>query len=237
MLGLVAGLAGLVLSAGAAAIQFMPRNFSPAQRQQIMSWEVAKRWRSWHAGQIFPSSIGYDLPGAVFGGGRSLALQAQRVGIANQAPCRDATTRPAGRVLVRHGCLAVLRATYQDTTQTLAVTVGVAVLPASAAAQAAAAALHGAAGPQPWLRAVSFRHTTAAHFAGPGHKVGWSSVKGPYLVLVTAGYADGRPLLSKGHDIYTEAEIRTLASGVLSTVTSRIGAPAPAPHCPGSPAC
>ena len=37
VIGLVAGLAGLILSAGAAAIQFLPRHFSSAQRQQIMA--------------------------------------------------------------------------------------------------------------------------------------------------------------------------------------------------------
>ena len=232
--GLLAALAGLVVSAGAAAIQFLPRSFSQAQRQQIMSWEVAKRWRSWPAGRIFPSAIGYELPGAAFGGGPSLPLQAQRVGIATQASCRDATASPAGRVLAQHGCEAVLRATYQDTTQTLAVTVGIAVLPSSSAAQAASALHHGGL---PWLRAVSFRHTMTAHFAGTGRKVGWSSAAGPYLVLATVGYADGRPWLSQGHDTYTAAEMGNLASGVVNWVASRLGAVPPEPHCPGSPGC
>jgi hypothetical protein len=239
MIGLAAGLAGLVLSAGAAAIQFLPRNFSQAQRQQIMAWEIGKRWRSWPAGRIFPSSIGYHLSASAFGGGRSLALSAERVGIANQASCRDATGRAAGALLAKQGCLAVLRATYQDTTQTLAVTVGIAVMPvssASSAARASKALTHGA-GQQPWLRAVSFRHTTTAHFAGPGSKVGWSSAKGPYLVLATVGYADGRPWLLQAHDSYTKAEMRSLATGVIDSVANRLGAPPPVPHCPGSPGC
>jgi len=239
MIGLAAGLAGLVLSAGAAAIQFLPRNFSQAQRQQIMAWEIGKRWRSWPAGRIFPASIGYQLPGYAFGGGRSLALSAERVGIASQTSCRDATGRAAGALLAKRGCLAVLRATYQDTTQTLAVTVGVAVMPLSSASSAAKAsdALHHGGGPSPWLRAVSFRHTATAHFAGPGSKIGSSSAKGPYLVLATVGYADGRPWLKQGHDNYTKAEIRSLVNGVVESVASRLGAPPPVPHCPGSPGC
>src|SRR5215472_13120103 len=52
--GLLAALAGLVVSAAAAATQFLPRHFSAAQRNQIMTWEVGKRWRSWPAGRIFP---------------------------------------------------------------------------------------------------------------------------------------------------------------------------------------
>ena len=239
VIGLAVGLAGLVLSAGAAAIQFLPRNFSSAQRQQIMAWEIGKRWRSWPAGRIFPSSIGYTLPASAFGGGQSLALSAERVGIASQASCPDATGHAVGALLAKRGCLAVLRATYQDTTQTFAVTVGVAVLPvssASSAAKASTALKHGA-GPQPWLRAVSFRHTTTAHFAGTGTKVGWSSARGPYLVLATVGYADGRPWLLQGHDSYTRAELRSLAVGVMESVASRLGATPPVPHCPGSPGC
>ena len=95
VLGLLAALAGLVVSAGAAAIQFLPRSFSQAQRQQIMAWEIGKRWRDWPAGQIFPSAIGYTLQGSAFGGGPPLALRAERVGIAAQASCRDAT-EPVG---------------------------------------------------------------------------------------------------------------------------------------------
>ena len=133
----------------------------------------------------------------------------------------------------------MLRATYQDATQTFAVTVGVAVMPASSASSAgkASTALRHGAGPQPWLRAVSFRHTTTAHFGGPGHKVGSSSAAGPYLVLATVGYADGRPWLRQGHDIYTNAEMRSLAAGVVHWVASRLGASPPVPHCPGSPGC
>lgn len=233
VLVLVVALAGLVLSAGAAAIQFLPRSFTPAQRQQIMSWEIAKRWRSWPAGRIFPAAIGYKLRGSAFGGGSPLPLSAQRVGIAKQASCRDATGPVAGPLLTKHGCLAVLRATYQDTTQTFAVTVGVAVMPASSAARA----LSRGGGTPPWLRAVSFRRTTTAHFAGPGRKVGWSGAKGPYLVLATVGYADGRPWLQQGHDTYTKAEMRSLAAGVGQWVESRLGATPPVPHCPGSPGC
>jgi hypothetical protein len=239
--GLLVALAGLVVSAGAAAIQFLPRHFSAAQRNQIMAWEVGKRWRSWPAGRIFPAAIGYELPGSAFGGGRSLALRAQRVGIARQASCPGATARTAGRLLVERGCVAVLRATYQDTTQTFAVTVGVAVLPATPAAGTpaakAAVALRKSGGPQPWLRAVSFRHTVTAHFAGPGRKVAWSHAAGPYLVLATVGYADGRPWLSRGHDTYTRAELTSLAAGVGRSVAGRLGAPPPVPHCPGSPGC
>ncbi len=237
VIGLAVGLAALVVSAGAAALQFLPRSFSQAQRQQIASWEIAKRWRSWPAGRIFPPAIDYYLPGATFGGGRSLALQAERVGIAEQASCRDATDQAVGPELARRGCVAVLRATYQDATQTFAVTVGVAVMPASSAARASALL-------QPPRRpaAVAAGRVVPPHHDGPfrragSRRLGWSSATGPYLVLATVGYADGRPWLSQGHDIYTGDEMRGLASGVTRSVVSRLGAAPPVPHCPGSPGC
>ena len=40
--GLVLGLAGLAASVFGIARQFMPRTFSPVERQQIMAWEVGK---------------------------------------------------------------------------------------------------------------------------------------------------------------------------------------------------
>ena len=45
----------------------------------------------------------------------------------------------AARVLAAYGCTTILRATYADATGSMLVTVGVAVLPSSAAATDAAA--------------------------------------------------------------------------------------------------
>src|SRR5262249_14940849 len=131
-------------------------------------------------------------------------------------------------------------------TQTFAVTVGVAVLPvgpaagtsaAGTSAAGAASALHKSGGPQPWLRAVSFRHTATAHFAGRGHKVAWSHATGPYLVLATVGYAAGRPCVRGGHDTNAEAEVSGGGGGGGRGGAARLGAAPPVPHCPGSPGC
>jgi hypothetical protein len=199
-----------------------------------MAWEVAQRWRTWPAGRIFPPAVGYELPGSEFGGGPPLGLRAERVGIAAQATCRAATDRAARQVLARRGCLAVLRATYEDTTRSFAVTVGVAVLPTAPAAQQSAAS---PGRTRPWVRPVPFRRTPAAHFTSPGGKLGWRGAAGPYLVLATVGYADGRPWLAQGHDGYTQTEMLSLASGVGRSVASRLGAAPPVPRCPGSPGC
>lgn len=237
LLGVIAGAAGLIFSAVSIVVQIMPRTFTAAQREQIVAWEIGKRWRSWQAGQIFPQTIAYSLSGRAFGGGQSLSLTAQRVGIAPQASCRDAVERAAAGVLDQHGCAAVLRATYEDTTQTLAVTVGVAVLPAGAAARKTAAALGTAGSASSGIKAVSFRRTATSRFGDRSQKLWWDRVAGPYLVLAAVGYADGRPWLARGNDTYTQAELLGLASGTGQRVAAALGAQPAAPRCPGNPAC
>jgi hypothetical protein len=235
--GLLLGVAGLAAAVSGVVVQVMPRTFSASQRQQIVTWEVGKRWRSWPAGQIFPHAISYSLPGRTFDGARPLPLTAQLVGIAPQATCRAAAQQAAAGVLSQHGCHVLLRATYEDTTQTLAVTVGVAVLPALPAAQKSATALGGPGDPGSGIRAVSFRRTATARFGDRSQKLTWDRVAGPYLVLATAGYADGRPWIAHVHDTYTRAELLGLASGVGRWVAATLGATPAPPHCPGNPAC
>jgi hypothetical protein len=233
--GLLLGLAGLGGSAAGIVTQFMPRTFSPAQRSQIMAWEVGKRWRSWPAGRIFPASVRYTLTPMAFGTSNGLPLTAHRVGIARQAPCGAAATAAVARVLGQHGCAAMLRATYDDKTQTLAVTVGVAVLPGDGAAQGSVRALPGSS-EHATVRAVPFRHTVVARFGARQRQLSWHQVAGPYVVLASVGFADGRPWLARG-DNYIQAEMMSLASGVGHRVASALDAPPPQPHCPGSPGC
>lgn len=237
VLGVLAGTGGLALSAVGIVIQLAPRTFSAAERERIVAWEIGKRWRSWPAGQIFPQTITYSLSGRTFGGGPSLSLTAQRVGIAPQVTCQAGAEQTAAGVLDQHGCQAVLRATYEDTTRTLAVTVGVAVLPGMSAAQKSAAALGGTGDPRSGIKAVSFRRTTTSRFGDRGQKLSWDRVAGPYLVLAAVGYADGRPWLPRTNDTYTEDELMGLASGTGQRVAAALGAQPPAPHCPGNPAC
>jgi hypothetical protein len=233
----VLGLAGLAASSFGVAAQLLPRTFSAAQRAQIMAWEVAKRWRTWPAGQIFPAQARYHIPGPAFGGGPGLTLTAQRVGIGGQVPCRAAAAGHAGRVLAGHGCQAVLRATYEDGTRTLAVTIGIAVLPGATAARHALAPLAKLSPGQPAVRAVPFAGTPAARFGGSGGLLSANRLAGPYLVLTAVGYANGRPWLSAGNDAYTRAEMLAVAGGVGGSVAAALVARPPPPRCPGSPGC
>ena len=179
------------------------------------------------------------MPGSALGGAADLALVAHRIGITRQVSCRAATDPAVARVLARHGCLAVLRATYGDATQSLAVTVGVAVLPSPAAARATQRALPSQAGkgPRPGVRAVPFRHTPVARFGNRQRQMSWERGTGPYLVFATVGYADGRRRVPEAANGYATAEMLGLEGGVGGWVAAHIGAAPPPPACPGGPAC
>ena len=237
MAALLLGVAGLTASAAGVVIQILPRRFSAAQAEQLSTWEMLRRWRAWPAGQIFPRTLGYELPGYAFSGVRGLHLTARRVGIAQPAHCTNAVDTAAAKILTRQGCQVVLRATYVDATRSLVTTVGVAVLPTSAAAASAATALSAGSGVRPGVVPVPFPHTIAARFFEPERQLTVATSDGPYLVLSAAGFADGRPRVRISTDGYTEAEMFSLANGLARAVEKPLSAAPPAPHCPGSPGC
>jgi hypothetical protein len=233
---LIVGLTGLGVTAAGAAGQLLPRKFSLAQQQQIIAWETARRWRTWPAGQIFPAAVSYQLPGYSLASGAGLTLTARRMGIATQATCRSATDPGAAQVLARRGCAAVLRATYTDSTASMVVTVGIAVLPSATAAGAAVTELsHGRLGSG--VRAVSFPGTLASSFGDRQRQLSYAVNSGPYLVMWTAGFADGRPRVPLASDDYTAQEMTSVADGVADAVVLPLGAPSATPRCPGVAGC
>jgi hypothetical protein len=236
---LALSLAGVVAAAAGLVVQLMPRTFNAAQKQQITSWEMGKRWRAWTAAEIFPGTVRYQVPGSALGGPEGLALDAHRIGVARQASCQTATDPSVARVLARYGCLAVLRATYDDATQSLAVTIGVAVLPGPPAARASLHALPGpgGGGPGPSVRAVPFRRTLVARFGNRQRQLSWQRGAGPYVVFATVGYADGRRRVHEMANLYATAEMLGLETGVGGWVAGHLGSAPPPPTCPGSPAC
>ncbi len=231
--GLIAALAGLAVSVAAVAVHLLPRTFSPAQQQQIVGWEMGKRWRTWPAGRIFPARIPYQIPAASLDSGTVVRLDARRVGIARQASCQAATDPAAWRVLARHGCQAVLRATYQDSTGTFAVTVGVAVLPGLSQASRSGHDLPPGSG----VRAVRFGHTLVAGFGDPARQLSSATAAGPYLIMSTVGYADGRHHVRESADPYDKDEMLSVANGISAWIGARLRRDTAAPHCPGGPAC
>jgi hypothetical protein len=233
---------GLVVSLAGLAINLLPRHFSAAQQRQIVAWEVAKRWRTLPAGDIFPATIHYDLSQSALEDLTSVPLQAARVGIAPQTSCAAGTDQAAARVLDAHGCQALLRATYTDESATYVVTVGVAVLGSAGQASAAAATLNqaskgGSVPAPPGLESAAFAGTPAGSFGNGERQLTASKAAGPYVIMYAAGYADGRPQVSIGEDRYAMGEMTTAAQAVQDSVARTLATPPPTPHCPGTPGC
>jgi hypothetical protein len=236
-MAVIVGLLGLGASLIGMAAGILPRHFTPAEQQKIISWEMGKRWRSWPAGQIFPAQITYRLPGTSLASTTGLTLTARRVAIMPETSCAAATDTAAAQILDKHGCQAVLRATYSDATGAFVTTVGIAVLPGAKAGAAAHGALSASAGDHPGIRAAGVAGTLAAWFADSGRQVSSSIAAGPYLVMYTAGYADGRPREAADATQYSGGELLRVSESIAGNIAGRIGAEPPLPHCPGSPGC
>jgi len=248
VIALILGLAGFAVSAIGVTIQLLPRHFSASEQSQIKAWEVMRRWQTIPAGKIFPASVPYQLPAKVLKDVVPLDLSAVRISIAPQeSDCTKAVTSvTAGAALRRNGCEAVLRATYVDATRSYVMTVGVAVLPNAAAA---ASADSGLAAPR----------LTAAREAGTGgrlpagvqvvglggtagvddyhRQIAKSFTKGPYLIMYAVGYADSRPRVPVSDDLYSDAEMTSMAGGVARSVAHTLAAAPAPPRCPGTPGC
>jgi hypothetical protein len=237
VVGLVLGTAGLAASAAGVSAQLLPRTFTAAQQQQIMAWQIAGRWRTTPAGEIFPAVVTYRLPGYALGASSPLALTAYRIGIARQATCRAASDLAAAVVLAAGRCAALLRATYTDQTDSMLVTVGVAVMPGASAARSAAGRLSSGQQPRPGVKAAPFRDTLARAFDDRQRQLSWAVSDGPYLILSTVGYADGRPRQQVLSDPYASQEMASLANGVANAVGVPLGAQPSLPRCPRAPGC
>jgi hypothetical protein len=239
----LAGLCGLAVAGFGISGQLKPRQFTASQQRKIDAWEMARRWRTTPAAQIFPALVSYRVGGGVLGSSGALALTARRLEIAPQLSCAAAAgVRPQALALLeRGGCQALLRATYVDATGSLVVTVAVSVLKGQQSATAVARYLsgHDATGQghatrQPVLDPFQVAGTAAAVFGVRQRQLSWIVGAGPYLVIATVGYADGRPRVHVGSDSYSDTEMTSLARGIASAIAAPLGAAPPVPHCPGA---
>lgn len=237
---LVLGVAGLAVALTGMAFQLLPRQFSAEQQRQITDWEVGKRWRTMPAGTIFPASLHYKLKLSwALKVDLNLQLTADRIGIASQASCAAATDPAAvGAALARHGCEAMLRATYVDGTDSYVITVGVAAMPGSAQVNAAKRELAGVVGATgAGVRTVPVAGSPAASFTDSRRQLSASMAVGPYLVFYAIGYTDDRPSVPVSADKYADAEMTDAGAGVAQAVASEVGKSVPPPTCPGTPGC
>ena len=235
---LAAGLCGLAVSAFGVAHQLLPRQFTAAQQRRIMTWQMTRRWRAESAGQIFPRTVRYDLPGYALDSAQGLVLTAHRLGIATKTSCAAGLTAKAARILVAHGCSAVLRVTYVDASGSLVATVAVAVLPNAQAASSATDELAGTLGRNPAL-VLSLRvaRTAAAGFGDAQRQLNRTIDGGPYVIMTTVGFADGRHKVRVSADQYLDQEMLSLVHGLSGSADAVLGRPPATPVCPGAPGC
>jgi hypothetical protein len=234
---LFVGTAGLAASAAGVSSQLLPRRFTAGQQQEIAAWEMARRWRTMTVGEIFPAAVAYQLPVGGPGAASDLSLEAYRVGIARQTSCAAGSDPAAARVLAAGRCTAMLRATYADETDSMLVTVGVAVMPGAGAAKSAASRLSSGRQPRPGVSEAAFRATLARDFGPRQQQLSWAVSAGPYLIMSTAGFADGRPRVPLSSDPYTDQEMTSFATGVADAVGGPLGEEPAPPRCPGAPGC
>ncbi len=234
---LAIGLLGLGVAAVGIAHRLLPRHFTAAQQREIMSWEMERRWRVLAAGKIFPAVVPYTVSAGVLDGPASLTLQAQRLGISPQESCSAAVTTAAASVLQHGGCSTAFQATYVDSSGSMVATLVVAVLPASSAASSVAdalrAATYGAAGP---AQTFPVPGTPAAGFGDGQRQLSHVVAAGPYVILSTAGFSDGRPGVVSS-DSYVDAEMASLGEGLVSSAQRILGKRPPLPVCLGAPGC
>jgi hypothetical protein len=244
------GLGGLAVAGYAAYGQLMPRVFTRVQQRQIEAWEVASRWRTIPATRLFPAVVPYRLAGAPSGSAVLLRLAARRLAIARQESCARAAGagKPLLTLLARDGCQVILRASYSGADSSFVLTVGIAVLPSQASALAAAGYLAHRPGSAPTapagvrtahlvLRPFPVPGTPAAGFGLRQRQFSWVADAGPYLVVTTMGYADGRRRVQVTKDPYTYQEMSSMARGVVATIAAPLDRAPQVPHCPGGPAC
>jgi hypothetical protein len=236
---LAVGLSGLAAAAAGVAHELLPRQFSAAQQQQIMAWEMSRRWRAMSAGEIFPAAIGYQVPADALQASQGLELSATRLGIAAQSSCAAEVSAMAARILTAGHCLALLRATYVDASQSMVVTVGVAVLPGAAqAAQAQRQLAVAGGGLGLAVGAFPVPGTAAAAFHDRQRQMSYAVWEaGPYVVMSAGGFADGRRHVQVSSDDYYDQEMMSLVDGLTDAVAMHVDARPPVPRCPGAPGC
>jgi hypothetical protein len=177
--------------AGTAAHAELTSKPTSADLAAAAAQAMSDRWRSWPAGRIFPSELGYST---------NLLTQetARRLGISPSVTCAAGIDASLGRLARRDGCRAALRATYVDELQGVVYTIGVLAFGSARHAAAFARGLPQGQASIASVRADAFGGTASAAFDDAARQVATMRQQGPYVVLTVAGYADGRPAAATG---------------------------------------
>lgn len=203
----------VAIVAGTAAHAGLTSKPTSADLSAAAAQAMADRWRSWPAGRIFPSELGYST---------NLLTQetARRLGISPSATCAASIEVSLDRLARRDGCRAAVRATYVDELQGVVYTVGVLAFGSARGAAAFARGLPAGEAGITSLSAEAFPGTASAAFNDAARQASTVRQQGPYVVLTVAGYADGRPAAataeSRGSDFAPAAQLAAEIIGPLT---------------------
>jgi hypothetical protein len=190
MLGAVAVccLAGAFVAASAARTALTPTP-TAAELSAASATASGQRWERETAGAMFPASVPYTS---------DVLTQeaATRLGISPGPDCATAVDHTLAALTARYHCQAGLRASYADQLQGTVYTVGVLAFPSRPAASAFYSRLQLAGTPASGLRALP--GTAAALFTDQARQFSTGQQAGSYVVLVVAGYPDGRAAAATG---------------------------------------
>jgi hypothetical protein len=206
---IVLGLVGVLGGAAALGTELTGKP-TKAQQAAALAAEIASRWQRLPAGKIFPAALSYF-------NAQGDSATAALAGIAQQTSCRQAMEPGAFQQVHALGCAAMLRATYVDAAGAQAATVGIAVMKSPAAAQRVQSGLDPMKAGS-GLYAVPVGGTLAGTFGNAQRGADGAEFAGPYLLLFTAGYADGIP----GSDVTSNDELVALGSGVLAVLQKNL---------------
>ncbi len=207
----------LGVTAESSAHAELTRPPTAAERSAAAAAAVAGRWRSWPAGRIFPAGLGYTTSlqttetarraGISAGSGCRSAIGATAGRQALQDGCRAALRATYADQLQGivytigvfafaspRGAAAFLRALATDPPGGPAGSRAAGSRPAVRLhASGAASVLETEKSPWYGLRALAVPGTAGARFTDAARQVMTGRQQGPYVALVVAGYADGRP--------------------------------------------
>lgn len=230
MLGIVLVVAATNVLLGALGLlqETRSRPLTEAERAAYVKDDVARRWHILPAESVFPESLGYTALG------RSREY-AHRVGIAPESSCRGGLDSPVAATLDEYGCRTLLRATYVDQSASYAITIGVAVLKDEDARLEAAARLP--VDDRVGVRPVSFPRTVTQSFgAAQRQRSGWIGA-GPYIILSTAGYTDGRTRDAVGPEEILHSELWPTAQAIAGHIARVLSEPPDVPRCTQGNVC
>lgn len=185
--------------------------------------ELRGRWTRLTAADLFPSKFAYAEPldrepyreRLEEGEG---SWTARRIGVAPPAKCADVIDGELARLMMQKGCQTVLRATYVDDSGTMAVTLGVAVMPDHKRAQEVDSEMwrsgHG-------IKALPFPGTAVQEFDDANRQKRWLSgaQDSPYLFLYSVGWLEKRGSI-KAADMQGEfAFARQLTDAIMAKLS------------------